>query len=316
MFVACEPGTSWRELFQHQRVLLFHFPYLDYSERLQAWQSCLDDRGIIAPRNTLEAVADRFILTPGQIQDAVTSIINHAILDSDGSAQTMNEDVLFEAARNQSSQQLGSLAVKVDTKYTWEDLVLPETTRRQVREVAAAIRNRHLVYSQWGFNQRMDWGQGLKMLFSGTSGTGKTMTAGIIANDLGLDMYKIDLSGIVSKYIGETEKNLNKIFRAAHSSNAILFFDEADALFGKRSEVKDAHDRYANIEVAYLLQKIEEHEGAVILATNLSRNIDQAFSRQQEPHDEKAARWQDNQQKALVMRYQFQLQERSPGPQQ
>ena len=120
---------------------------------------------------------------------------------------------------------------------------------------------------------------GLKVLFSGASGTGKTMTAGVIARDLGLDLYKIDLSGIVSKYIGETEKNLDRIFRAAQCSNAILFFDEADALFGKRSEVRDAHDRYANIEVAYLLQKIEEYEGVVILASNLSKNIDEAFSR-------------------------------------
>ena len=138
---------------------------------------------------------------------------------------------------------------------------------------------RHVVYSEWGFAQRIASGKGLKVLFAGASGTGKTMTAGVIARDLGLDLYKIDLSGIVSKYIGETEKNLDRIFRAAHASNAILFFDEADALFGKRSEVKDAHDRYANIEVAYLLQKIEEHEGVVILASNLSKNIDDAFSR-------------------------------------
>src|SRR5207248_4941858 len=137
----------------------------------------------------------------------------------------------------------------------------------------------HIVYSEWGFERRIDSGKGLKALFAGASGTGKTMTAGVIARELGLDLYRIDLSGVVSKYIGETEKNLDRIFRAAHCSNAILFFDEADALFGKRSEVKDAHDRYANIEVAYLLQKMEEHEGAVILASNLSKNIDDAFSR-------------------------------------
>ena len=130
-----------------------------------------------------------------------------------------------------------------------------------------------------GFDSRLAIGKGLKLLFTGPSGTGKTMTAGVMAHDLGLELYRIDLSCIVSKYIGETEKNLDRIFRAAHCSNAILFFDEADALFGKRSEVKDAHDRYANIEVAYLLQKIDEHDGAVILATNLSKNIDEAFAR-------------------------------------
>jgi SpoVK/Ycf46/Vps4 family AAA+-type ATPase len=192
---------------------------------------------------------------------------------------TVNSEDVFQAARAQSDQSLGKLAVKVGRIFSWEDLVLPAPTLRQVKEVAAAIKNRHVVYAQWGFEHRVAFGRGLKVLFSGASGTGKTMTAGVIARELGLDLYKIDLSSVVSKYIGETEKNLDQIFRAAHSSNAILFFDEADALFGKRSEVKDAHDRYANIEVAYLLQKLEEHEGAVILASNLSRNIDDAFSR-------------------------------------
>ena len=186
---------------------------------------------------------------------------------------------LFEAARAQSEQSLGSLAVKVKTIFSWDDLVLPRLTLQRVKEIAAAIRHRHVVYSEWGFEKSIAAGLGLKVLFSGASGTGKTMTAGVIAGDLGLDLYKIDLSSIVSKYIGETEKNLDRIFRAAQCSNAILFFDEADALFGKRSEVKDAHDRYANIEVAYLLQRIEEYEGVVILASNLSKNIDEAFSR-------------------------------------
>src|SRR5439155_19955648 len=161
----------------------------------------------------------------------------------------------------------------------WDDLILSSATLRQVHEVAGAIKYRHLVYAEWGFEHRLASGKGLKVLFSGASGTGKTMTAGVIARDLGLDLYKIDLSSVVSKYIGETEKNLDRIFRAAQSSNAILFFDEADARFGKRSEVKDAHDRYANIEVAYLLQKTEEYEGFVILATNLAQNMDDAFKR-------------------------------------
>jgi SpoVK/Ycf46/Vps4 family AAA+-type ATPase len=182
-------------------------------------------------------------------------------------------------ARAQSDQSLGKLAARVRQAHTWNDLVLPPTTVRQIKEIAAAVRFRHQVYSDWGFDQRLISGRGLKVLFSGSAGTGKTMTAGIIARDLGLDLYKIDLSGIVSKYIGETEKNLDRIFRAAESGNAILFFDEADALFGKRSEVKDAHDRYANIEVAYLLQKMDDHDGVVVLASNLSRNLDEAFSR-------------------------------------
>ena len=135
------------------------------------------------------------------------------------------------------------------------------------------------VYEQWDFAVKGSRGLGISVLFSGVSGTGKTMAAEIIANELELDLYKIDLSSVVSKYIGETEKNLNKIFHEAESSNAILFFDEADAFFGKRSEVKDYHDRYANIEIGYLLQKMEEYEGISILATNLKQNMDDAFTR-------------------------------------
>jgi SpoVK/Ycf46/Vps4 family AAA+-type ATPase len=136
-----------------------------------------------------------------------------------------------------------------------------------------------VVYYDWGFDDKLSLGKGLNVLFSGPSGTGKTMAAEVIASELSLDLYKIDLSMIVSKYIGETEKNLNRIFKEAEQSNAILFFDEADALFGKRSEVQDSHDRYANIEISYLLQKMEENEGIVILASNLSQNIDDAFLR-------------------------------------
>ncbi len=226
----------------------------------------------------LEALADRFVLTPAQIAAAAESAFDARYVANHETTVSW-ETALFEAARAQSDQSLGSLAKKVKTMHTWDDLILPRPTLQRVKEITAAIRHRHIVYSEWGFEKRIAAGMGLKVLFSGASGTGKTMTAGVIARDLGLDLYKIDLSGMVSKYIGETEKNLDRIFRAAQCSNAILFFDEADALFGKRSEVKDAHDRYANIEVAYLLQKIEEYEGVVILASNLSKNIDEAFSR-------------------------------------
>ena len=136
-----------------------------------------------------------------------------------------------------------------------------------------------MVYQEWGFDQKLSLGKGLNALFAGPSGTGKTMSAEIMAGELGLDLYKIDLSTVVSKYIGETEKNLARIFEEAETSNAILFFDEADALFGRRSEVRDSHDRYANIEIGYLLQKMEEYQGAVILATNFRKNMDDAFVR-------------------------------------
>jgi len=218
------------------------------------------------------------VLSPGQIRDAIVAAGDlHVLEGCNGSSLQAGE--LSEGARSQSDQSLGKLAVRVRGAHTWSDLVLAPAILDQIKEIVSAIRLRHEVYSGWGFKKWLASGTGMVILFSGAAGTGKTMTAGIMARDLGLDLYKIDLSGVVSKYIGETEKNLDRIFQAARSANGILFFDEADALFGKRSEVKDAHDRYANIEVAYLLQKMEEHDGVVILATNLSRNLDEAFSR-------------------------------------
>ena len=148
-----------------------------------------------------------------------------------------------------------------------------------LREICNQVRYRAQVYDTWGFDRKLSLGKGLNVLFAGPSGTGKTMAAEIMARELGLDLYKIDLSTIVSKYIGETEKNLARIFAEAETSNAILFFDEADALFGKRSEVRDSHDRYANIEISYLLQRMEEYDGVAILASNLSKNMDDAFVR-------------------------------------
>ena len=280
IFLACPPDAYWREILRGQRYLVFRFHDPDYTERRRLWETYATQTGRSIEEPVLEAVANRFVLTPGQIKHAVsTAVCVNTLSKEVSSSRILSLDQLFEAARAQSDQGLGGLALRVNAIHTWHDLVLPAATLRQVREVAAAIKYRHVVYSEWEFEQRIAAGKGLKVLFSGASGTGKTMTAGVIARELGLDLYKIDLSGIVSKYIGETEKNLDRIFRAAHCSNAILFFDEADALFGKRSEVKDAHDRYANIELAYLLQKMDEYEGAVILASNLSKNIDQAFCR-------------------------------------
>jgi ATP-dependent 26S proteasome regulatory subunit len=279
VFVACEPGTPWRELFSNQRTVHIHFGDPDYAMRLQLWETGISPLQANVKKADLEALADRFTLTSRQISAAVSAAVDAHAIASQTSTPVLDAEALFAAARLQSDHSLGTLAVKVKTIHTWEDIILPRLTLQRVKEITAAIQYRHMVYAEWGFARRIAAGKGFKVLFSGASGTGKTMTAGVIARELGLDLYKIDLSGVVSKYIGETEKNLDRIFRAAQSSNAILFFDEADALFGKRSEVKDAHDRYANIEVAYLLQKIEEFEGVVILASNLSKNIDEAFSR-------------------------------------
>jgi SpoVK/Ycf46/Vps4 family AAA+-type ATPase len=186
---------------------------------------------------------------------------------------------LFAAARAYSNPRLSNLARKIEPRYTWDDIILPEDQLAILREIVAAVRGRPLVLDQWGVGAKLASSAGVTMLFAGPPGTGKTMAAEVIASEMGLDLYKIDLSSIVSKYIGETEKNLEKIFSEAQSSNAILFFDEADAIFGKRSEVKDAHDRYANIEISYLLQRMEAYDGVTILATNLRANLDEAFTR-------------------------------------
>jgi SpoVK/Ycf46/Vps4 family AAA+-type ATPase len=171
------------------------------------------------------------------------------------------------------------MARKLEPHYTWDDIVLPRQQLATLRLICTTVRQRPTVYGDWGFDRKLASGKGMIALFSGPSGTGKTMSAEIIATELGLDLYKINLSAVVSKYIGETEKNLERIFSEAQYTDAILFFDEADALFGKRSEVKDAHDRYANIETAYLLQRTEEYNGLVILASNIKKNMDEAFVR-------------------------------------
>jgi ATPase family associated with various cellular activities (AAA) len=223
-------------------------------------------------------LAGRFSLSPGQIREAAAAVRTRALWQrAEGKPVTLRD--LYGACREQCSHRLETLARHVTTALGWDDLILPSAHRLQLRELEAAIRNASGVLEDWNFASRLPYGRGITALFSGPSGTGKTMAAGILARELGLDLYKIDLSRVVSKYIGETEKNLDRIFQQAEDANAMLFFDEADALFGKRSAIKDAHDRYANIEIAYLLQKMEERLGVTILATNLRTNMDDAFVR-------------------------------------
>lgn len=183
------------------------------------------------------------------------------------------------AAQQVARRDLEEHARLLQGPYAWEDLVLADEELSQLRSIAARLRHRALVLETWGFGERVAPAAGLKILFAGEPGTGKTMACQVIANELGLDLYRVDLSRTVSKFIGDTEKNLAKLFDAAEDAGAVIFFDEADALFGRRSKVSDAHDRYANLEVAYLLQRIEEFAGAVVLATNLRHNLDQAFLR-------------------------------------
>jgi hypothetical protein len=189
------------------------------------------------------------------------------------------QERLWDACLESTRPRLDVLAQRLQPKATWDDLVLPAAESNLLRQIAAQVGGRSQVYRTWGFGGKMSRGFGISALFAGDSGTGKTMAAEVIANQLRLNLYRIDLSAVVSKYIGETEKNLRRLFDAAEDGGAILFFDEADALFGKRSEVKDSHDRYANIEINYLLQRMEAYGGLAILATNMKSALDQAFMR-------------------------------------
>jgi ATP-dependent 26S proteasome regulatory subunit len=239
------------------------------------WSQVIDRQ--VADSGALDQLSAKFKFSGGQISDAADTAKNLARLRGPG-AQIDKED-LYQSCRWHSNQKLAELARKISPVYCWEDIVLPEDQIEQLHEICNYVTYGHRVYGEWGFADKLSQGKGLSVLFAGPSGTGKTMAAEIIAKELGLELYKIDLSAVISKYIGETEKNLARIFQEAETSNAILFFDEADALFGKRSEVKDSHDRYANIETGYLLQRLEEYSGIVILATNLRKNMDDAFVR-------------------------------------
>lgn len=267
------PGNSTL----HVSSFIFYYDIPHHSLRQQLWKKYLGkESGENIP--SVSGVADKFKLTRDQIKNAVTLAKKSALINNPGKPEITEQD-LYKSCKIISNHKLAALSQKIEPKYRWEDIVLPKEKLTQLKEISNYVRYKHTVYEDWGFGRKLSLGKGLNALFFGVSGTGKTMAAEIIAGDLGLDLYKIDLSTVVSKYIGETEKNLDKIFKEAETSNSILFFDEADAIFGKRSEVKDAHDRYANIEVSYLLQKMEEYQGVVILATNFRKNMDHAFVR-------------------------------------
>ena len=264
--------AAWRDaarLFGDRAVLTVAVRGPSFGERTAAWRA-------LSGAEDVTDVSAKFRLSIAQIAEAAAVARLAARRRGDGAP--MPED-LDHGAREASSSRLGDLAQRLQPDFTWDDLVMPDRQLDALHSISSYLRHRDQVLSEWGFERRVARNQGLKILFAGESGTGKTMAAQVLAGDLGLEIFQVDLATIVSKYVGETEKNLSRIFAAAEGSNAILFFDEADALFGKRSEVSDAHDRYANIEVAYLLQRMDAYAGAVILATNYRRNIDDAFMR-------------------------------------
>lgn len=256
-------------------MLTVPFPIPPASARLTYWRSALGSFGVSTDDATLDTLAGHYRLTADRITDAALMVRHRT--DWTGTAPRPAD--FLAAARSQSSQELSRSARKIVPVHRWHDLILPEDAFDQLRELRDRIAQRQRVLDAWGFDRVLSLGRGVCALFAGPSGTGKTMAAEVLAGEIGLDLYKIDLATVVSKYIGETEKNLEAIFNAAMRSNAVLFFDEADAIFGKRSDVHDAHDRYANLEIAYLLQKMEQYDGIAILATNLRQHLDDAFLR-------------------------------------
>jgi hypothetical protein len=257
-------------------VIELHAASLD--DRSAQWQEAL--RGAAVGRVAVgeldpAAATVNFRLGPHQIASAAASAALHATYDGG----LINAGGVRAAARAQNAAGLERLARRVEPAVGWDDLVLPPAPTTALRELAARARRRDLVLDTWGMRPGGGRGRGITAMFAGDSGTGKTMSAEVLAGDLGLDLYVVNLATVVDKYVGETEKNLERIFGEADGINGVLLFDEADALFGKRSEVRDAHDRYANIEVAYLLQRMETFDGLALLSTNLRANVDEAFAR-------------------------------------
>jgi hypothetical protein len=245
-------------------------PGPDRDEQRQLWHAALNG-GAQRIESEIDDIVQQFDLGGPAIADIVER--------AGRSGLPISGAELWSVCREQSGMVLDELACRLSPCFGWDDIVLPDDVRAQLRELAGQVQQRGRVYDRWGFGAQLARGRGITALFAGASGTGKTMAAEILAADLALDLYRVDLAGVVSKYIGETEKNLRRVFEAAEHSGAILFFDEADTLFGSRTEVRDSHDRYANLEVNYLLQRMEDYSGLAILATNRRSALDSAFLR-------------------------------------
>lgn len=257
------------------KTVILELPSLTASEKEDLWNAYGAGYRFAADVD-LGQMANKYILTPGEIRNVLNTADLLAGMESE---EFIDTNQLRLAVRQNQNKELGSYAVRLNTRFVWDDLILGEEQKRQMRMVCSQMEYRNVVGEQWGFHKKTPYGRGLSVLFYGPPGTGKTMAAQVMANELGLDLFRIDISQMVSKYIGETQKNISRLFEKAKDINAVLFFDEADSLFAKRSEAKDSHDRNANAETAHLLQKLEDYEGIAILATNYLNNIDDAFKR-------------------------------------
>ena len=265
-------SQSWDPRWSRRPTLVLDVPNLAEGERANSWNAAL---GLATPQVAISRAVAAYRLTPEQVSLAAEEARQRAA----ARGSTLDADDLQAGARAQNSAGLQKLAHRISPRASWGDLVLPRYIEGQLRSIAGRVRQRGQVFDEWRLGSNSSRAPGVTALFAGDSGTGKTMSAEVVARSLGLDLYVIDLSTVVDKYIGETEKNLDRIFVEAERVNGVLLFDEADAIFGKRSEVKDARDRYANVEVAYLLQRMEQFEGLAILTTNLRANVDEAFLR-------------------------------------
>ncbi len=261
-------------------VLTFEIEKPSAAEQRTRWLGLLGDDGERL-EGTVDQLVSQFNLSAPLIDAVYRGALGRlgAVSDDEGARAEQLGDALWDVCRREARPRLDSLAQRVESEVAWEDLILPPAQIESLRQIAAQVRQRHQVYETWGFRSKGNRGLGISALFSGPSGTGKTLAAEVLANELRLDLYRIDLSQVINKYVGETEKNLGRIFDAAEAGGAILLFDEADALFGHRADVKDSLDRFANVEVSYLLQKMEAYRGLAILTTNLKDSLDTAFAR-------------------------------------
>jgi ATP-dependent 26S proteasome regulatory subunit len=258
-------------------ILRIHLDLPSPKERAALWRSALPPDVQLEPDADIDELARKYSIGAGAVTCGAREAANAARLRGEPAMVRYND--LLEGARHQLQHRLGSLADRITKTYRWEDLILPEDVIEVLKEMVTFAKFRPVVYEDWGFGNKHSYGRGLSALFSGPPGTGKTMVAGIMARELDMELFRIDLSRVVSKWIGETEKNLGKVFDEAALSHAIILFDEADSLFAKRTEVKSSVDRYANLEVNYLLQRMEAYEGVSILTTNYDENLDEAFKR-------------------------------------
>lgn len=258
------------------RIEEYRLRFPSIQERSLLWKAFLQDAPGIENAELYDRLAAQFDFTPGVIREAARAACQES---GNRNEKAVSAACLYQACQQRISHRLGERASRVNAAYTWDDLVLEDSAKELLRQACGQVTYRGKVYEQWGFQDKVAYGRGVSLLFAGPPGTGKTMAAQVLARELNLELYKVDLSGVLSKYIGETQKNLREIFDEVKKSRSILFFDEADVLFGKRVDVSDARDISANAQTAYLLQKMEEYDGITILATNLMQNFDDAYKR-------------------------------------